>query len=70
MALTPRERKGLLMVAGKTQRAIALAVGVSEGLVSLVINDLRRHEGIEREVAKSIGRPAMDVFPPRPAAVA
>lgn len=66
MALSPQERKGFLMMAGKSQRQIAEGVGVSTALVSLVINGLHRHERIEREIARSIGRAAMDVFPPDP----
>lgn len=71
MALSPTERKGLLMMAGRTQRELAREVEVSEGLVSMVINDKHRNEAIEVALARMLARPRFEVFqPPRSGAAA
>lgn len=67
MALSPQERKGLLLMVGYTVRRLGRELGVSHTLVSFVVNDKHRNERIEKEVARLIGRPMVDVFPPKAA---
>lgn len=65
MALTPRERKAALLLAGRTQYQLAEEAGVSTGLVSLVMNDRLRNAHVEAVIAKALARPREAVFPDR-----
>lgn len=62
MALTKDERKARL---GRGKAAgIARQLKRSEGHVSQVINGLRRDPVVEEMVARRIGLPVEEVFPP------
>lgn len=66
MALTKRERK--LRLRRGAQREIALELGVSEGLVSLVMNGKTQILGretvrtVREAIAAKIGAPVEEVF--------
>lgn len=65
MPMTRRERKAALVARGVSQAEIARAVPCSEAYVSDVIAGNRRSDRIEELVARAIGKPVEDVFPPR-----
>ena len=68
MPLSRLERKDRLPRGA--QKRIAKRLGLADSsLVSRVVNTEKtgtRHERIEREVAKALGLPVTEVFPPRP----
>ena len=66
--LSPRERKAELVRRGIKLVTIAKREGVAPSSVSLVLTDVRRSEKIEKAIARAIGKPVDEVFPPRPAA--
>lgn len=70
MPMKPNEIKAALVLAGVRQVAIARATQLSGAYVSDVIAGNRRSEKIERAIAKAIGLPVRDVFPPRERAAA
>lgn len=66
MALTAQERKGLLLMTGRTVTSIAAELGYSKGMISLVLNGRYRHAGIEASIARMLARPVDEVWEPRP----
>ncbi len=65
MALSPRERKAWLMMAGYSIASFAKHIQVSPALVSMVVNDHHRNEKVETALAVAIRKPLEEVFPPR-----
>ena len=62
--LTRHDRKDRLGHGGV--KAVAEELGVDAALVSRVVNDKQRHDGIEAEIARRIVRGPHEVaFPPR-----
>lgn len=61
--MSPREIRAELVLRGIKQREIADALGVSETVVSLVIDRKRRSQRVQRAIARAIGRPVHEVFP-------
>lgn len=64
MPMPPLHRKAYLVIQRTTVAAIARELGLSHGHVSQVLHGLRRHEQTEIAIAKKIGRPVSEVFPP------
>ena len=63
--MKPNERKAAMMLAGVTGAAIARDLGCRGSHVSMVLNGGRRSARVEGAIAKAIGRPVEEVFPPR-----
>lgn len=70
MALSWKERKAALVMAGVNMSEIARDCGVSAQHVSEVVAGRRRSSRIEVAVSKAIGRPVSKVFPPAHQALA
>lgn len=62
MPMTPQDRKAELVRKGVRQADIARRTGHSPTYVNDVLTGKRRSETIEREIARSIGRPVEKVF--------
>jgi len=62
-----RRRRVMIVLAEKELSISALArhLGVSRVLISNVISGRRRSEKAERHIAKYLGKPVDDLFPPR-----
>lgn len=65
MALTNLERKAELVRRGITTTAIARRCKVSSQYVSMILHGKRRHELVERTIARLIGRDVAEVFEAR-----
>ena len=64
VVLTRHERKDRLGHGGVS--AVAVEVGVDPSIVSRVLNDKQRHEGVESAIARRVVRASNEVaFPPR-----
>lgn len=71
MPLTRHERKDRLPYGAQTR--VAELLGIDQSYVSRVVNTERsgvRNDAVERAIAREIGLPVEEVFPPRAASIA
>jgi len=59
--ITPLKRA--IFESGQTQRAIAEAIGLSEGQLSRIANGLHTSDETKRAIADALGRPVESLWP-------
>jgi len=68
MPMTPLDRKVALIRRGVSMADVAADLDVSRQFVSDVVRGNRRSDRVEEAVAKALGLPRTEVFPPEVAA--
>ena len=66
MAMSGLERKAALVLKKRKMAQLARELGVTQGHVGQVVSGERRSPMVEAAVAKALGRPHCEVFPPLP----
>ncbi len=63
--MEPREIKALMMLNNITNASIAKKGKVTRTWVSLVLNNRRRSSRIRKLIAKAVGKPVHELWPPQ-----